>query len=115
MELIISFIVGALISWAITHHYYKKASRDQKELFAKLPDSFRQVVLESRAEKFSVKELNKLLEEKIYDEDSGRDPLPYKCCPRCGSTKLKRSSMSDDRITMFYISCEECDWGAGTE
>jgi hypothetical protein len=54
--------------------------------------------------------------EVIHDEDS-RDPFGLKACPRCGGTKLKRSSFTDyDRDEMYFIlTCEECGWGDWTQ
>jgi len=113
--LIISFILGVAASLAIAHFYHKKGSADQRKLFKKLPSSFRRAILESRAENLSVKELNKLLEEKVFEKDPGSDPLPYKCCPKCGSTKLKGGSMFNESTSMVCLSCEECDWIAASE
>lgn len=52
------------------------------------------------SEKLSVFELNKLLENKIFDKDTG-DPLPFKCCPKCGGDKLSRSGAEDFHGILF--------------
>ena len=35
-SLVVGVLVGGLISWLITHFYYKKSTRDQEVIFEKL-------------------------------------------------------------------------------
>jgi hypothetical protein len=48
-------------------------------------------------------------QELILDENS-TDPLPYKRCPNCGSSALKRVTQMHREGDIHYVSCE-CGWG----
>jgi len=117
MGIILSIVVGALISWFITHSYYKKSAVDQQKISSKLSDEVKETILNSSAEKLSIKDLNKLLEDKIYDKDAKGDPLPYKACPECGSHELVASSAIDHEHyeQYFFIKCENCGWNSWSQ
>lgn len=47
----------------------------------------------------------------------GDNPLPYKACTSCGSSRLEFSHAADhahDRL-YFFVKCEECGWGDWSE
>jgi hypothetical protein len=74
MEIILflsGLLFGSLISWLITHVYYKKASQDQNTVFNKLSEEVRSAILEDNREKLSVFELNELIREKTIDRNVG--------------------------------------------
>lgn len=62
----------------------------------------------------SIKEIVKKYRDAVLDTDTD-DPLPFKACPQCGSTKLKRSSMLIGDDYFFTIECTECSWSEGSE
>lgn len=122
MELIIGIVGGGIISWAITHLYYKIAGKEQKkqgeELGKKLSKEVKEVILNAQKDNLTVGELNSLLEEKIIDKDSiGKNPLPYKACRQCGNTELEWESLQDEEHDRMYyfVHCKECGWCDGTE
>ena len=63
-----------------------------------------------------IRRLQNRLVKLSVDVRSG-DPLPYFACPRCGSTRLRRSSATDVKHEREYLSikCEDCDWKDWTE
>ncbi len=113
---VLGLIIGGLISWGITHIYYKKSSKEQETIYNKLSEEVRDAILEDNREKLSVLDLNQILEEKTIDPDS-KAPLPYKVCPKCGSEKLKWDQYNDynhDDI-YFLLKCDDCGWGEVTQ
>jgi hypothetical protein len=62
----------------------------------------------------SIKEIVKKYHDAVLDTDTN-DPLPFKACPECGSTKLERSSMLIGDDYFFTIKCTECGWTEGSE
>ena len=62
------------ISWVITHFYYNLSNKKQdiqnKELAKKLSNEVIEVLHDYNKANLSIRELNKLLESKIYDEDN---------------------------------------------
>ena len=106
MELIL-FLTGVLI----THFYYKVGTRDQQNIFNKLSKEIKTAILEDSRQKLTIKDLNKILEEKVYDKESN-EPLPYKTCPKCGNEILHKSSGLDDTRDeeYFFVECKGCGW-----
>jgi predicted RNA-binding Zn-ribbon protein involved in translation (DUF1610 family) len=121
MEIVLflsGLLFGGLISWRITHVYYKKASQDQNTVFNKLSKEVRSAILEDNREKLSVFELNELIREKTIDRDVG-EAIPYMACPRCGSEDLERTSDVEvdygpegTELAGHYdiVRCKECGW-----
>jgi hypothetical protein len=62
----------------------------------------------------SIREIVKKYHEVVFDSDSN-DPLPFKVCPECGSTKLERGHMLIGDDIFFTIKCLECGWTEGSE
>jgi predicted nucleic-acid-binding Zn-ribbon protein len=121
MEITLFFlglIFGGLISWGITHAYYKKSSKDQNAVFNKLSEEVRVAILDDNREKLSVLEINELLRDKTIDEEIGEE-IPYIACPKCGSDDLERTSDAEveygpvgiESGTPYdIIQCKECGW-----
>lgn len=114
MDLIIGIISGGILSWIITHFYYKKSNEKQNTqnelLSKKLSADVKKIILNNNANNLSIKDLNKLLEEKTIVLNSN-DPLPFKACPKCGNTHLIRSTGINNREEDYYlIKCEKCGW-----
>jgi hypothetical protein len=55
-------LVGGLISWLITHFYYKKSTHDQDIVFGKLSVDIRNAILSNPGENIDSNELKILLE-----------------------------------------------------
>lgn len=115
---LLGLMFGGLVSWGITHAYYKKASKNQNAVFNKLSDEVRDAILNDNRDKLSVLELNELIREKTIDEEVG-ETIPYMACPRCGSQNLERTSDvevdygSDGMVSgtpYDIIRCKECEW-----
>lgn len=118
---IFGLIIGGLISWAITHIYYEKSSKDQKIIYDKLTEDIRNIILEDKRSSLSIKELNELIHKKVTIEGSN-DKYPYKFCPKCGSESINRytdhvvdGEMNDGEpsysATPFeVVECKSCGW-----
>lgn len=61
-SLVVGLVVGGIISWLITHIYYKKSTRDQKIVFDKLSVDIRDSILSNPGETIDLGELKNLLE-----------------------------------------------------
>ncbi|MGA9109742.1 MAG: hypothetical protein ACLPSL_04865 [Smithella sp.] len=121
MEIVLflsGLLFGGLITWAVTHVYYKKASKDQNIVFNKLSEDIRNAIMEDKREKLSVFELNELIREKTIDKDVG-EAIPYMACPRCGSEDLERTSdvevdygADGPELAGHFdiIRCKKCGW-----
>ena len=114
MELLF-FALGAAISWGISHYYYKRGNQETpgwfsveriKELLAKNPEDI----------DWTARQIVDLYNKKVFD-DSSSDPLPFNCCPLCGSERLERAmhSDADGDEDYFIISCKECHWSDWTQ
>ena len=108
-------IIGGVITWIITYQYYLKSTEEQRNIYSKLSQEIKDAILNSNSKKLTVKDLNKLLEEKTIDKDSGGDPLPFKACPKCGSPDLERSSTEHRDDLYYFIKCKKCDWNEWTK
>lgn len=115
------FILGVLITALISFYFYGKQKKDQRRETRQLIETLRAEILSSSRESFSVLELNKIIDDLVLDKNlvEKKDPLPYKKCPKCESSALKRVSnvevdVDDGNIIPIYfretISCENCDW-----
>lgn len=110
MENLIFFGLGAMISLAISYHYYKRNSLEKPDWFS--VESIKEILTEHPEDiDWTAKQIVKLYNNKVYDKDSS-DPLAYNCCPRCGSEQLNRSSYHDEERDNLYflINCENCEW-----
>lgn len=121
IKFVLGLIIGIIVTWLVTHIYYKKAFRDQKLLYDKISRNLRKWILADTRTHLSVKDLNSLLEEKTIDPNSDY-PFPYKVCPKCGSNNIIRykdiqgepdycdGEMTYSPIYFNAISCEDCGW-----
>ena len=115
---LLGLILGGLVTWGVTHAYYKKSSEDQKTLYNKLSDDVRDAILDDNRKKLSVLELNELLMEKTIDYEVG-EAIPYMACPRCGSEDLQRTSDvevdygpegAESAQHYDIVRCKKCGW-----
>lgn len=122
LTFLLGIIIGGLITWYVAHAYYKKAYHDQETLYNKFSRNLQHWILADTRRHLSVLDLNKILEEKTVDKDSGY-PFPYKACPKCGSDNIYHdkdldvdAAPGDNGHTMFSplyykaIQCEDCGW-----
>ena len=87
-SLSIGALLGGVTSWAITHAYYRRSTKELKEAFSRLPETIQQVASTSTLSKLSVADLNAILRSRVIDLQ-GSGEFPYKACPMCGSTELE--------------------------
>ena len=117
LTLIIGIAVGAIITWIITRYYYVRATKDQTDLYNKLSEFTRKLILEDQRKKLNVKELNELLESRTIDK-THKGLFPFKACPKCGSKNLKIDvdydpyHDGDDYVSNPFelIQCVDCGW-----
>lgn len=119
---ILYFIGGVLITAAISFYFYRKQQKDLKIEMRQLVETFRADLLKSSKRTFSISELNEMIDDLVIDKDliKKNNLLPYKKCPKCGSSALERASdidvdFDDNRsvIPNFFwetIFCKNCDW-----
>ncbi|MDY0231144.1 MAG: hypothetical protein RBR88_01515 [Candidatus Saccharicenans sp.] len=118
LQLLLSFILGALVTWLITHCYYKKSTK----IIDKLPEEIiKKLALDPR-EKLSIKDLNDLIDLRTRAfNKSGLDS--YIACPKCGSKLIKERELIDVDVDYepngygsaypIYdnkIKCPKCGW-----
>jgi hypothetical protein len=116
------FISGAVISWILTHLYYRRGNRDQNKFFNKFSKDIREMILADKRDSLSVLDLNDLLRKKIIDYEIP-GPFKYKACPKCGSSNLWRGKdywvdvEAGDNGEAVYsgtpysvIECMDCHW-----
>ena len=115
MENFVFFILGALVSFGVSFYYYKRGSLEKPEWFS--VENIKEILTKNPEDvDWTARQIVELYNNKIYEKDSP-DPLPYNCCPRCGSERLKKSSYQDEQRDAFYflIGCEDCKWSDYTE
>ena len=115
MENLIFFALGAVVSLAISYYYYRRSSKEKPDWFS--IESIKEILTKHPEDiDWTAKEIVDLYNNKVYEQDSS-DPLPYNCCPRCGSERLNKSSYQDEERDAYYflISCEKCEWSDYTE
>ncbi len=113
----LGLFLGGVISWLLTHLYYRRSSTEQEALYKKLSDDVRKMVLEDPRDSLTVLELNRLLDSKTIDKHriNQGHPLPYKACPKCGSKNLARGEINRADDNYLVISCKDCDWQDWTQ
>ncbi len=62
LALIIGIVGGGIVSWLVTHIYYRKSTHDQNVIFSKLSSDIRDAILANPEEKINSKDLISLLE-----------------------------------------------------
>ncbi|MBN1253595.1 MAG: hypothetical protein JXA16_15760 [Bacteroidales bacterium] len=106
MEILLSAIIGGLITWVFSHIYYKKSSKEipewAKPIIAKLPVS-----------KPTSGELLQLFQEALNTGDVSIDPLfGNVACPKCNAPlkELEEKNYGDDNYTIVVKNCPYCGW-----
>jgi len=111
VELIIGAILGGIISWAVTHFYYKKASTD-------IPDWAKQIVEKLPQSKPTESELLELFQEALDTGDVVPDPiLGYVACPNCKApaSDFEEKGFGDEYHTIVVKTCPHCGWSETAE
>lgn len=106
MDLLIGIIAGGIISWALTHWYYRRANKEVPEwaapLIAKLPDA-----------PVSLDRLIELYHEAIQDGAIPTHPSGYIRCPECEATSDKFVSWQEaaPQLDSWFhgYKCGECN------
>ena len=114
-DLIKGILGGEIASWIVAHLYYMAGNSSLKKLNDNISADVKEIILNSKAENLSVKELNMLLQDKIFDDNSKGDPLPYKSCRICGSEDLERGSTFNRDDLWYHIKCNNCEWSDASE
>jgi predicted RNA-binding Zn-ribbon protein involved in translation (DUF1610 family) len=114
---LLGLLLGGAISWLVAHVYYRKASKEQEVLYKKLSSDVRKMILKDPRDSLTVFDLNRLLNSRTIDKHrmNQGDPLPYKACPKCGSTDLARDEINQADDNYFVVYCKDCDWKDWTQ
>lgn len=115
MENVIFFILGAAISWATQHFYYRRSDKKKPEWFN--VESIKGILAKNPEDiDWTAEQILNLYKHRVYSSDPS-DPLPYNICPNCGSAELERGSYNDDQRdeTYFVINCKSCKWSNWTQ
>lgn len=119
---ILFFIGGVLTTALISFYFYRKQKNDQKIEMRQAFETLRAKLLKNSKRNFSIEELNKMIDDLVIDKNllKKKDPLPYKKCPKCGSSALEKASdievdIDDEGsvIPLYFweaIFCKNCDW-----
>lgn len=125
---ILGAFLGIISSFFVSRFFYKKAEslaaiqlKEAKQsaaiqltAFNKIPTELKEILKDDSTQKLTIPELNTLINEKVYDNNS-TDPLPYKFCPECGSSELERYGISNDDTNSYFIKCKKCGFSDSTE
>ena len=124
----IFFLAGNLLSWIVTHIYYKKDNRhkaitiaENKSFLDKLSEEVKSTIDKTSKSNMSVVDLLSILKEKVREENN--DYLGYKACLACGSESL--SNEPDIEVDTDFgdagelvhspnyipmVKCLDCGW-----
>lgn len=110
MEIIL-FLAGFILSWALTHGYYRRSSTKApewaKQLIERLPDS-----------PPSKERLLEIVQESIDKGEILVDSLTgHVACPECNHSAetFEKQVFGDDRHTIVVTSCSNCGWSQSDE
>jgi Zn ribbon nucleic-acid-binding protein len=111
VEIVVSAVVGGLVSWAITHYYDRRA-------FVRVPAWARPLMKRLPKRMPSRAELRKVFREVLAEvrleasepeEEIDFDELEE--CPKCGSDDLESGDDENARGRVFEtIECLSCGW-----
>ena len=111
VQLIIGIVFGGLISWLVSHQYYKKANLSPPEwaipIIEKLP------LIAPSEEEFL-----KLFQKEVSEGTIIPHPVfKHVACPNCNTPigELVEKIMGDDIHTILNISCPYCGWSDWAE
>ena len=111
LKLIISFLSGGLISWLISHIYYKKAS-------VNCPEWAKPIVEKLPRLKMSNKEIIEHFQKELNKGNAEIDPIfDIVACPKCGESidKLEREFHDQDGYSVMSVNCPACGWSNSRE
>lgn len=116
MKEILTFLLGALISWYLSWHYYKKANDDQKIEFNKIHKEFKKRAIKKLKEEFRNKEKIAEILSELWFEITKKHGKSFTSgrCPRCGSNQIGDISITygEDQEYTFGV-CKECGFELG--
>lgn len=122
---ILIFLLGCLVTWIISHIYYRKTANQSAE-YRKILDKLPEIVIEKLKNdvrpNLSIKELNELINIKSRDfSKQGLDS--YKICPSCGGDLIRDKELIDvdvdsepdgsysyNPVFAQIIKCKQCNW-----
>lgn len=111
VELLIGCLAGGIISWAITHWYYKKSS-------VNIPDWAKPLIQKLPQIPPNYEELLRLFQEEITKGNIKPHPIfGYVACPNCNAKmdELKQKVVGDDYNQILDLSCPHCGWSEWTQ
>jgi hypothetical protein len=111
VELVLSLILGGIVSWALTHAYYRKGSIE-------VPEWAKPIVANLPSEPPSKERLLELFQTALNKGDVTPDPVfGHVACPECHSPfgDIEKKVFGDDRYTVVVATCPHCGWSADAD
>jgi hypothetical protein len=111
VELLIGAILGGILSWVITHIYYKKSSKE-------IPDWAKPIIKKLPQSKPTRAKLLKLFQDALNTGDIIADPmLGHVACPKCKApaSDFEEQLFEDEHHTVVSKTCPHCGWSKDVE
>tara|TARA_B110000037_G_C17026369_1_gene467551 strand:- start:15 stop:356 length:342 start_codon:yes stop_codon:yes gene_type:complete len=111
IELAIGVVLGGMVSWIVSHTYYKKSSTE-------IPDWAKPIIEKLPNNKPTKDQLLKLFEEELISGNIRPDPiLGYVACPKCkaNATDFESTVVGNNDHTIVIKTCPHCGWSEDTE
>ena len=111
MQLFIGIVAGGLISWLISHLYYKQSSIKVPPWAKEIIDKFPEVPPTKQ-------KLLELFQDSLADGEVEIHPiLGIVACPDCKApiSEFRENAFGDDNVTIASITCTHCGWNQSVE
>jgi hypothetical protein len=111
IELTLGIIFGGIVSWCLTHIYYRKSSKE-------IPDWAKPIIEKLPKTKPSGAELLELFQDALDSKQIIPDPiLGHVACPNCKapSSDFETKCFGDENHTIIVKSCPHCGWSDHAE
>ncbi len=93
IEILLSLVLGAIISWVISWYFYHKQDNETPTWFTEKAIG---KILQQHPDDldWTTEQILKLYKNKIHNIDES-DAVPYGVCPECGANAIKHSRSVD--------------------
>ena len=105
IELLVGIVGGGVLSWLISHIYYKKSS-------VKIPEWAKPIIERLPEEPPTNDRLLEIFQDALNRGEVEVDPIVgYVACPECkaSSKDFKKTAYGDDMHTVVTVECPHCE------